>query len=148
MTEKEPSAERGDTEGARRGGIQETGGAEKEKELSTTPVLDGAPEQVREFFAAMTTMGPRPHPLFEKLTPEHITKLIDALGKNDERDWDRTAADRRYHFAYFVGSFLMLFAVMVFLLLPHYISGLRKQFDRRQSQPMSPIRLNKCRQCG
>ena len=116
MTEKEPSAERGDTEGAGRGGIQKTGGAEKEKELSTTPALGRAPEQVREFFAAITTMGPRPDPLFEKLTPEHITKLIDALGKNDERDWDNTAADRRYHFAYFVGSFLMLFAVMAFLL--------------------------------
>lgn len=62
-------------------------------------------EIVRESFAALLAVqGPATHPLMRKLTPDHVTKLIDGAAKDNERMYaDKTESRGHERFLFVVG---------------------------------------------
>lgn len=57
-------------------------------------ILEKLPPQTRheiEAFFAAGTWGPMPNPVAAKITPEHITKLLEVHGQENEREY----SDRR-----------------------------------------------------
>ena len=82
-------------------------------------VLKDAPEPIRErieaFFAASRSFGPSPNPLLQKLTPEHIHKVLDLQRKNDESEHLERTSQRRYALIYFsIIMVLIVFVLIVF----------------------------------
>ncbi len=55
------------------------------------------------------------HPLSEKITPEHITKLIDNSEARDVRDYQERKSNRWYHLAVLVISLVFLAFLIIFL---------------------------------
>lgn len=73
---------------------------------------------------ALAKMGSMPNPLHDKLSDEHIGKIVDLAVNHDERQYDLhktnqsndykdKQSDKRYFFAYFC------VAVIVFLIVIH-----------------------------
>lgn len=82
------------------------------------------PQTVTEMFAMMGA-GPMANPLHNKMTPEHITQVLDLAAKHDERDYDlhkraqeqstsNGTSVRRYAFASFI-VVAVLVAIVLFL---------------------------------
>lgn len=63
------------------------------------------------------TIGPAHNPVLEKLTEDHITTLIENDGRNDERTFEDSKADRRYRLVY-VLIVLLSFGLLAFYLAP------------------------------
>jgi hypothetical protein len=72
-------------------------------------------EKVRETFAALLQYhGPVPNPIFDKLTPAHVDKLIDGAAKDNERMYEDKRDGRKLE------KFFVVIGVAAFLA----ISGL------------------------
>jgi len=73
------------------------------------------PEMKKTVSLMMAQMqrGPIPHPIYEKITSEHITKLIDTSDKDSERGLKDTSQRRRYSMLFA----LLIAAVFVFLVI-------------------------------
>ncbi len=82
--------------------------------------------QVKQFFAGR--IGPAPDPLIEKFDPSHITKFLDLAGKNDERTFEDSKADRRYKMAY------ILIGLLSFGLLTAYMMPIDKELYKQVIQ--------------
>ena len=70
--------------------------------------------RVEQFIAGR--LGPAPDPLIEKFDASHITKFLDLAGKNDERTFAASKADRRYRMAYILIGIVAFFALTVYLM--------------------------------
>lgn len=83
------------------------------------------PKLVSEFMA-LSKMGSIPNPLHDKLTDEHIDKIVDLAVKHDERqfelhkegqsnEFDDKQSDKRYYLTYFIIS-AVVFLIILFTL--------------------------------
>jgi len=83
------------------------------------------PKLVSEFMA-LAKMGSMPNPLHDKLSEEHIGKIVDLAVKHDERQYDlhKTGqsneykdkqSDKKYYFAYFSVAVIVFLIVLIFL---------------------------------
>ncbi len=82
------------------------------------PFLEDMPKEARLLLMAqMKRMGPIPHPIFEKITSDHITKIIDSSNLDSERELTDITQRRRYSMAFAI----MVAAIFVFLVV--YLSG-------------------------
>lgn len=97
----------------------------KEAEIVSPEVqakLQKLPPEVREIFFSAMKSGPVPHPIFEKLAPEHITEIIKQHGEQDKRGYDYNTCGRRYVFA----GFLVVILLVVFVLVYFPLMGLQE----------------------
>jgi hypothetical protein len=97
-------------------------------EVSNEPVPSEVIRKLAEIkpdaFMEMMEMSSIGNPLHNKMTPEHITQVLDLAAKHDERlydlrkcslnqDYDSNVSDRRYYFAGFVTIVILLVVVML-----------------------------------
>ena len=75
------------------------------------------PPDIQRFMSA-SYVGPMPNPLYDKLTPEHITAIINAGVKEDERRFKYFSSERNYKVFYFLSGLVVL-ALLTFFLLPY-----------------------------
>lgn len=80
------------------------------------------PELKQQILISMSShrVGSIPNPLVDKITPEHIAKVLDNVDKEDERNFKDQTVTRRYQFIYFVISL----GFLAFLIV--YLSGIDK----------------------
>jgi hypothetical protein len=83
-----------------------------EKALESAP--PGIKEQIMTIFAA-ERWGPFPNPLIAKLTPEHITKLIDCAEEESKRSHSRHRIGRWQALIYFGLCLGFIVFLIVFL---------------------------------
>lgn len=108
--------------------VSEDDGAPNGEDTSVGEVLNklskDKPKEVTEMMA-MFGAGPVQNPLHEKLTPEHITQVLELAAKHDKREYilhkssqknisDQGKSNRRYAFATFIVA-LLSFAFVVWL---------------------------------
>ena len=91
---------------------QESPGQEEASVPASRQVIE---EQFEQVIAG--TIGPARNPVLEKLTEDHITTLIENDGRNDERSFEYSKADRRYRLVY-VLIVLLSFGLLTFYLAP------------------------------
>lgn len=74
-------------------------------------ILKNIPPEFRQIVeVGMARLGPVPNPLLQKITPEHIDKILDLAGKDGERIFQDTRSSRRYTLTYVgIGAALFLF---------------------------------------
>jgi|SRR5690625_799667 len=83
------------------------------------------PKLVSEFMA-LARMGSMPNPLHDKLSDEHIGKIVDLAVKHDERQYDlhKTSqsndykdkqSDKKYYLAYFIIAVVVFLIILIFL---------------------------------
>jgi hypothetical protein len=85
----------------------------------TPEMLEGLPVEARRFIEtniSMMRMGPLPSPVAEKVTPEHIDKLIDNSENDAKREHDTT---RRTQWMTFATVFGVLALLVVVVLAPN-----------------------------
>lgn len=83
------------------------------------------PKVISEFMA-LAKMGSLANPLHEKLSDEHIGKIVDLAVKHDERqyelhktsqsnDFNDKQSDKKFYFAYFIVAVIVFLIVLIFL---------------------------------
>jgi hypothetical protein len=73
-------------------------------------------KQISMMVTRSSYQGPLPNPLIEKLTEEHITKIIDASIQDDDRSYKFATSDRYFTLIYIIlglGIFLTLFFCLI-----------------------------------
>lgn len=105
---------------AEAGEIQETAPTTEAEDSATETMLEGMPPEAKKMVMQTLSMqgriGPAPHPLADKITPEHIAQIITAEEGADKRRYQNTVAARRYGFAYAV-LFVLLFIFLTLFLV-------------------------------
>jgi hypothetical protein len=88
------------------------------KEQVLPKVLEGLPsDTMREIRSVMSmSMGRMSHPIVEKLTPEHITTILQHGNEQDGRDFQSAGYIRRYFFLT-----LVLFVVLFVFLTVYFV---------------------------
>ena len=76
-----------------------------------------AQKVVSQLLFSSRSIGPVQHPLFDKLNEGHITTILELSGKDDERTFEYSKADRRYRMAYVLIG-LIAFFVLTFYMMP------------------------------
>ena len=99
-------------------------------------VLEAVPQEHRQAVVrAMTSItqfaGPALNPLFQRLTSEHVSKIIDNRENQSVREHGADGSGRKYQFAYFlVGSCVTVGLIVFFTLidnrdlLPPIVTGI------------------------
>lgn len=89
------------------------------EEINIPEIVDSMPEEIRNVVETTSMMfsGRLPNPISKKITPEHISVLIEAATKEDERQFDYAKQGRWFNFI----IFLVLIALFVFLII--YLSN-------------------------
>ena len=102
------------------------GEPEEEEDTSTKggvsiepDILKQLPPEARSIVDVALTMfrGPHPHPLLGKITEDHISKVLDDVGKENERNFELRKSARVY------GVIYTVIAVAVFVFVTIYLSG-------------------------
>lgn len=77
-----------------------------------------APQQVIEQFEQFFAGGISPvrNPVLEKVNEDHITTALELAGKNDERTFADSKADRRYRMAYILIGIIAFFVLTVYMM--------------------------------
>ena len=107
---------------------------ESEQQEATEQETPGAslpaPQQFVEQFEQIIAggIGPVRNPVLEKVTEEHITKVIELTGEDSK-------ADRRYKMAYTVLG--AIFGLIVFLVLTYHILPLDKELYKQLLQGLA-----------
>ncbi len=83
-------------------------------------VLKGIPLKERKeisriMMSSSSMMGRMPNPMMEKITPEHIDKILDHAGKSDERAYEDHGTSRKFTLAY------VLISIALFIFLTLYL---------------------------
>ena len=96
-------------------GKEENGLDQKEQQEIQPEVLDKLPRGTKKSLS-MFMSGPMPHPIYSKIQPEHITKLLELTDKDNERDFRDKVLNHKWNFAWLVvimGSIIA--AILIFL---------------------------------
>ncbi len=81
-------------------------------------LLDEEQAALRRSFASVTqTVGPLVHPVFERITSEHISQSITKLDDQNIREYAADASRRRYQFIYFFIGLLAVVGLAIFFTL-------------------------------
>jgi hypothetical protein len=96
-----------------------------EKEITIPEeVLEKIPKEARsEFKRTLSTMisaaymGPAPHPFTKKLTGEHITKIIDNVEKDEQRQFEYSKGERKMSLTIFFGILIPVTGLIIFFTL-------------------------------
>ncbi len=86
-------------------------------------LLSEAPPEVRKQVGRMVQMtgmsftGPVPNPLTQKMTPEHIGKIIEYTEADSQRDDRQLTSSRRYAFAAFCVALAFIGILLVIFVL-------------------------------
>jgi hypothetical protein len=64
-------------------------------------VMEGMPHRVREFFMAMSR-STTSNPVFDKITTDHVTTIIQQAGDNSVRESAHRFSARKYQLAYVI----------------------------------------------
>ncbi|MBC6406722.1 MAG: hypothetical protein GDA40_00790 [Rhodobacteraceae bacterium] len=97
-------AQPSEAKGAAAGEPSSAGGG---KDLLDEGDLEKLPEPERRFisrFMAVSSRGPRPNPILEKIEPEHITQMIQGHEKESERRHKERKEKRKDIFLYVILS--------------------------------------------
>jgi hypothetical protein len=99
---------------------------EKKEKAEQTALIGEAvekmPPEVRRIFQGFAASfssqisGPRPNPLFEKFTPEHIDKYLDYIQRDDDHDYELKKTNRMYYMVYALVALAAFGAGVVYLL--------------------------------
>jgi hypothetical protein len=98
---------------------EQAGGAVEPSQHLPAEVLEKLPPEERRLvesaFQAAIYSGPFPNPIAQKLTPEHITQIIDATARDSQAEYD----DRKHArpFLYGLLAFVSLLAAIVIIVL-------------------------------
>lgn len=102
----------------------QTGGTEMESPVPPIPsefLENMAPEErshIIRFFSSITQFAaPVFNPVLQRITPEHITQLINNDENRSQREAESEKAGRRYQFAYFAVTLIALLFLLVFFTL-------------------------------
>ena len=94
--------------------------SEKEEAPEQAMLRDLPPEArkvVSQLLVSSRSIGPVQHPLFDKLNEDHIATILELSGKDDERTFEDSKADRRYRMAYSVIGLIAL-GLLTFYMVP------------------------------
>ncbi|MCP4134378.1 MAG: hypothetical protein GY754_25615 [bacterium] len=77
---------------------------EENSEILEPELLEALPPEIRkevEFgFSMQRLSGPLPSPLMDKVTEEHITKVLEISEKDDERAYESIQTSRKFNLIY------------------------------------------------
>ena len=95
--------------------------ANKNREETINPeILNDLPPEVRDQVSLMISrssyQGVMPNPLVEKLTPEHITQIIDASVADDNNNYKFITSNRIFKLIYTVICLAAFFLLLLFLI--------------------------------
>ena len=90
-----------------------TGAAEISVPPEIQQAIDQFPPKVREEITSVIMQGSMPHPLADRLTPNHITALIDNDDKKASREHSLSVWGRVYTLFYAVFGIATFFALYV-----------------------------------
>ena len=78
-----------------------------------------ARKEVKRAFSMVSAgyMGPPPHPFAKKLTEEHITKIIDNVDRDDQREFDAGRDIRKMALIIFFAILISVTGLIVFFTL-------------------------------
>ena len=98
----------------------DTSKASKDPEAPIEPeVFDKLPPDAKRLVEMSLTMarfsGPMPNPLLEKISGEHIGKIIENTEKDSERQYKDIQSARKYALAYVAMSILLFGFIIVYL---------------------------------
>ena len=84
-------------------------------------ILEQFPPEARRMFRAVQAgaiqiAGPVANPIYQQVTSEHITQIINSNENDSVRDHDVGKSQRRYQFAYFASGAGILVGLLVFFI--------------------------------
>lgn len=87
-------------------------------EASVDKLMENMPGSVKRAMGMMMSIsGPLPHPLMEKITPEHVSKIIESGDKENERAFQEQREGRHQNLIIFIITVVGLLALIVFLVI-------------------------------
>ena len=95
-------------------------GEEAEEGLPIPPeVLDNMPpeirsEVVRAFSSITQVAAPILNPVLQRVTSDHLTQIINNVDTQSDRDAEAEKSNRRYQFAYFFVTIVVILGLLVF----------------------------------
>ena len=94
---------------------------EDEQSASLEKVLADSPESVKQVVASVVRMGmsisgTMPNPLAEKLTPEHLDKMIEYTETESQREDKQLTAHRKFGFLYYLIGIAVVTTVLLVLI--------------------------------
>lgn len=100
-------------------GINSEKASDSPEDASIIPDIEGLPPEARKVMEfgmmAMSRSGPGAHPLISKMTPEHISKILDLSAKEEDNSFKSSNSDRSYGLAYFIIT-LVFFTILIIYL--------------------------------
>lgn len=106
--------------------LQETQGEAAEGDSPAPPIpeefMEGIPPEDRQaflrVFGSVTQFaGPVLNPVLDKVSPEHISRIIDSIENESIREHGADSSRRKYQFAYFVIGACLIVGLIVFFTL-------------------------------
>ena len=108
------------TDGADASLTKSSSESEQQEDAEQEMLRDLPPEArkvVSQLLVSSRSISPVQHPLFDKLSEGHITTILELSGKDDERTFEYSKADRRYRMAYTVIGLIAL-GLLTFYMVP------------------------------
>ncbi|MBU7042479.1 MAG: hypothetical protein HXS47_02720 [Theionarchaea archaeon] len=104
----------------------------EEKDELQQEIIDQLPPEMKGLMAAGLSIqqysGPIPSRFFEKITEDHISKILDIAEKDEERSFEDVKSSRKYNLVYvliFVGLFVFLTIFLIFKDVELYLEVLK-----------------------
>lgn len=73
-----------------------------------------AAKEISSFLSMSSMVGRMPNPIMEKVTDQHIDKLLDAAAKNDERSFENQSTSRKYTAFYVIAGISIFVFLTIF----------------------------------
>ncbi len=96
---------------------KKSGSSENQEELEAIEPeeLKAVQKGIEYMFQMRHSSGPFPPEILQKITPEHITSVIERGSKDDERNFIFAKSGRAWNFAYTVTGMLFFATLFIFL---------------------------------
>jgi len=91
---------------------------DSEAEADFKRLVDSASPPIRSMMLQMTRMqggGPFPHPIFDKMTAEHVDKFLDYSHEDEVNEYSLARFNKWFHLGYIVLAALFLGFLIVYL---------------------------------
>ena len=90
-----------------------------EPEDPSSENLSSPVTKIQELFASVSRVGPVPHPIYDKIEPEHVTQILANAHENQQEELKFRRSGRWFYLTY-VAAGILLFVFVTVLLLPDH----------------------------
>lgn len=75
--------------------------------------------KIQELFASFSRVGPVPHPIYEKIEPEHVTQILANAHEAQQQEWNFRRSGRWFYLIYLAAAVVVFLFLTVTLLPDH-----------------------------